>query len=62
MDLILWIKQCPETTEKMVWAWKGLKNEFCNELFVIQNQFGFTTGDKNYTQILGALLKREAIY
>lgn len=45
----------------MAWAWKG-KNECCNELFVIQNKFGFTTGDKKYTQILAALPKREAIY
>lgn len=40
---------------------REVKNEFCNELFVIQNKFGFTTGDKKEKQILAGLPKGEAI-
>lgn len=43
------------------WKEGKVKNEFSDELFVIQNKFGFTTGDKNYTEILSALPKGEAI-
>lgn len=60
VDLILWLEQCPETIER--WLGHGkVKNEFCNELYVIQNKFGYTTGDKNYVQILAALPKAEAM-
>lgn len=60
--LILWLEQCPESIKKKCLRQEKLKKKigFCNELFVIQNKFGFTMEDKKREANLSRFAKRRS--